>query len=175
MFQFTKQACSEWRRIGRELGFKENELITITREGARTTQEDYYAAMLISWLDWAPPNHPTPTVERLSTALRKAGKESLASEFETYCGCITSTAISNTDSSANALLYDGQGQGRPEICQLLELFMNCYVCHYEQNESKCHLHLQLVLEWYRLIHVSTHTCKHLLTMLCICQCLSLIY
>ena len=88
LFQFTKQACSEWRRIGRELGFT-----TITREGARTTQEDYYAAMLSIWLDWAPPNHPTPTVdERLSSALRKAGNERLALDLQKkYCGHITYT------------------------------------------------------------------------------------
>ena len=114
IFQFTKQACSKWRRIGRELGFKENELATIQEEGARTSQEDYYAAMLISWLDWAPPNHPTPTVEQLCSALRKAGKERLALDLQKkYCG--HTATMSKTNSSANALPYDGQGQGRPEI------------------------------------------------------------
>ncbi|KAL5489282.1 hypothetical protein EMCRGX_G018354, partial [Ephydatia muelleri] len=110
IFQRTKQACSEWRRIGRELGFKENELEIIRQEGGRTSLEDYYAGMLSSWLEWATPNHYTPTVERLSTALRKASKEKLASDFEAYFGHMTSTAISKTDSSANALLCNDQGQ-----------------------------------------------------------------
>eukprot|EP00731_Ephydatia_muelleri_P019527 Em0012g352a len=82
VFEFTKTVCSEWKCIGRVLGFTEDALSAIVREPGQTREEDYYAAMLRKWLDWAPPNHDTPTVQRLSVALRKVGKEMLALYLE---------------------------------------------------------------------------------------------
>ena len=38
----------------------------------------YLREMLNQWLNWAPPNHPWPTVEVLAVALRNSGDEHLA-------------------------------------------------------------------------------------------------
>ena len=78
----TKKACSEWKRIGWSLGFKDDEMSAIVREPGRTGEEDYYSAMLRRWLDWAPPRHHIPTVQQLSSALHEANKGQLASELE---------------------------------------------------------------------------------------------
>ena len=82
VFKMTKKACSKWKGIGRELGFTEEELSTIVREPGQTGEEDYYSAMLMRWLDWAPPNHYLPSVQQLTSALRAVGKERLAFELD---------------------------------------------------------------------------------------------
>ena len=70
----TKSASAKWRKIGGELGFTIDDLDSIIREPGRYG-EDYYEAMLKRWLDWAPPNHDSPAVQSLTSALREAGKE----------------------------------------------------------------------------------------------------
>ena len=84
IFDMTKKACSEWRGIGMRLGFTDNELSAIVREPGRTHEEHYYSAMLVRWLDWAPPNHYLPSVQRLSSALREVGKERLALDLDSH-------------------------------------------------------------------------------------------
>ena len=64
------------------LGFTEYELSAITREPGRTQEEHYYSAMLVRWLDWAPPKHNLPSVQQLSSALRDVGKERLAFDLD---------------------------------------------------------------------------------------------
>ena len=81
IFQCTKSACDKWRAIGRELGFTSDELDSIVREPGRNGDEDYYEAMLRRWLDWAPPNHTTPSLQTLQSALRVAGKERQANDL----------------------------------------------------------------------------------------------
>ena len=78
----TKKAADRWRVIGWELEFKADELDALVREPGRHGDEDYYAAMLRKWLDWAPPNHPLPTLSALVAAIRKSGKERLANDLK---------------------------------------------------------------------------------------------
>ena len=86
----TKSACGEWKSIGRELGFTEDELSSIVREPGQTGEKDYYAAMLRRWLDWAPPYHTLPSIPQLSSALRKVGKERLALDLEENYSIVSS-------------------------------------------------------------------------------------
>ena len=69
-----------------QLGFTHNELSAITRENGLTQEEHYYSAMLMKWLNWAPPKHYSPTVQKLSSALRKVGEERVAYDLDKhYC------------------------------------------------------------------------------------------
>ena len=67
-----------------KLGFTDNELSAIVREPGRTHEEHYYSAMLMRWLDWAPPNHYLPSVQQLSLALREMGKERVAFDVDNH-------------------------------------------------------------------------------------------
>ena len=82
LLKLTHKAADRWKDIGRNLGFEEEELDRIVREPARYGDDDYYAAMVRRWLDWAPPRHSCPTVHALADALRAAGKERLANILE---------------------------------------------------------------------------------------------
>ena len=84
IFHLTKKACSEWMCIGMQLGFTHNELSAITRVPGHTQEEHYYSAMLMKWLDWAPPKHYSPTVQKLSSALREVGKERVAYDLDKH-------------------------------------------------------------------------------------------
>jgi len=81
IFKTTKSASGQWRAIGGELGFKIDDLDSITREPGRHGDEDYYAAMLRRWLDWAPPNHTHPSLQSLQSVLRAVGKERQANDL----------------------------------------------------------------------------------------------
>ena len=81
IWKTTKSACIQWRGIGRELGFTIDELDSIVREPGRHGDVDYYEAILRRWLDWAPPNHPNPSLRCLISALRAVGKERLANDL----------------------------------------------------------------------------------------------
>ena len=70
------------------------ELDTILREPGRNYHEDYYEAMLMRWLVWAPPNHSPPTLSALVAAMHAVGMERMADDLEqlqeteltgTYC------------------------------------------------------------------------------------------
>ena len=82
IFKITKSASGQWRAIGGELGFTIDELDSITREPGRHGDEDYYAAMLRRWLDWAPPNHTHPSLQSLQSVLRAVGKERQANALD---------------------------------------------------------------------------------------------
>ena len=82
IFQSTKSVKGQWRAIGGELGFTIDELDSIVHEPGRHGDEDYYAAMLRRWLDWAPPNHTHPFLQSLLSALRAVGKERQANDLE---------------------------------------------------------------------------------------------
>ena len=84
IFHLTKKACPEWRNIGTQLGFTHNELSAITRENGLTREEHYYSAMLMKWLKWAPHKHYSPTVQKLSSALREVGKERVAYDLDKH-------------------------------------------------------------------------------------------
>ena len=81
IFKSTRSACTKWRAIGWELGFATDELDAIVREPGRNGDEDYYEAMLKWWLDWAPPNHTSPSLHSLLLALRATGKERQANDL----------------------------------------------------------------------------------------------
>eukprot|EP00731_Ephydatia_muelleri_P020619 Em0013g346a len=82
IYQTTISASDRWRAIGGVLGFTFDELDSIVREPGRHGDEDYYAAVLRRWLDWAPPNHTDPSLQSLLSALRAAGKERQAKDLE---------------------------------------------------------------------------------------------
>ena len=84
LLDLTGKAAPEWKGVGLQLGFLANELYEIESKplllpGGSTA---YYCELLSRWLDWAPPNHPFPTVSALAAALRKIGKERTAYELE---------------------------------------------------------------------------------------------
>eukprot|EP00731_Ephydatia_muelleri_P019930 Em0012g755a len=93
IFEVTKNACPKWKSIGRNLNFTDDELSAITRVPGLHYDEDFYADMLRKWLDWAPPDHNHPTVQDLSSALRKAGKERQAYDLRLKYG-ISETNLS---------------------------------------------------------------------------------
>ena len=82
IYQTTISASERWRAIGGGLGFTFDELDSIVREPGQHGDEDYYAAVLRRWLDWAPPNHTDPSLQSLLSALRAAGKERQAKDLE---------------------------------------------------------------------------------------------
>ena len=90
IFRATSKASENWKDVGRELGFTEEQLSCIVREPGRTGERDYYSAMLQKWLNWAPPNHPSPSIQQLSAALREVGKEKLANDLDFKYGVSTS-------------------------------------------------------------------------------------
>ena len=106
----TKKACGEWKPIGRELGYTEDELSSIVREPGQTGEEDYYAEMLRRWLDWAPPNHAYPSIPQLSSALRAVGKERMALDLE--AGYITLSSNQQPSSDLHAV---GIGRGALDL------------------------------------------------------------
>ena len=82
VFQYDFRISSDkWRAIGRKLGFTMIELDSIVREPGWNGDEDYYEAMLMRWLDWAPPIHTPPSLQSLLSALRAAGKERHANDL----------------------------------------------------------------------------------------------
>ena len=91
LLTLTNEAAPLWQIIGVELGFTYSEISVIASkpllipEGA----QGHYREMIAQWLQWAAPNHPLPTVEALSSALRKTGREELAVKIECEKGCGT--------------------------------------------------------------------------------------
>ena len=80
----TGKAAPQWQDVGIHLGFKLSELrlIEVRPPLMLEGSPGYYREMIGQWLEWATPNHPLPTVEALTSALRKAGRERLALELE---------------------------------------------------------------------------------------------
>ena len=75
-----KAAAPQWKMIGDALGFLDSDL-TIIQQSPLLIPEGspgYFRQILSQWLNWAPPNHPWPTLEALEMALRRSGQENLA-------------------------------------------------------------------------------------------------
>ena len=95
LLTLTDEAAPLWQIIGVELGFTYCEISWIASEPLRTPEGTlgYYQEMIAQWLQWATPSHPLPTVEALTSALRKTGRERLALDleekmFEKGCGIV---------------------------------------------------------------------------------------
>ena len=75
-----KPATPHWKAVGLALGFLDHELTTIERTPLLIPEglTGYFNEMLRQWLRWAPPNHPSPTLEALQPALQSCGHEGLA-------------------------------------------------------------------------------------------------
>ena len=92
VFEATQSASDGWRAIGWKLGFTEDQLDAIVHEPGRHGEMDYYRTMLRRWLDWAPPDHPYPSLQTLTSALLAVGKERQASDLGAVyntCTCCT--------------------------------------------------------------------------------------
>ena len=75
-----KLAAPQWQAVGVALGFLYYDLTTIQNSPMLIPEgpTGYFRQMLSQWLNWAPPNHPWPTLEALEAALRSSGQENLA-------------------------------------------------------------------------------------------------
>ena len=81
--EILRPVAPRWRNIGGSLGILDSDL-TIIQHNPVLIQEGttgYLREMLSQWLKWAPPNHPSPTLETLAVALQKSGDESLAANL----------------------------------------------------------------------------------------------
>ena len=75
-----KPAAPQWQAIGGALGLLPSDLTIIQQSPLLILEGStgYMRQMLSQWLNWAPPNHPWPTLEALETAIQSSGSESLA-------------------------------------------------------------------------------------------------
>ena len=89
LLTLTDEAAPLWETIGLELGFTYSEISWIASKPLRTPEGTlgYYREMIAQWLQWGTLSHPLPTVEALTSALRKAGREQLALQIESEKGC----------------------------------------------------------------------------------------
>ena len=89
LLTLTDEAAPLWQTIGLELGFTYSEISWIASKPLRTPEGTlgYYQEMIAQWLLWGTLSHPLPTVEALTSALRKAGREQLALQIESEKGC----------------------------------------------------------------------------------------
>ena len=76
----VRSAASQWRDIGRHLGFKLTELNDMIPKN--NAPVDYLEEMLEQWLNWAPPLRSYAYTEDLVEALRAAKLEKLAHTLE---------------------------------------------------------------------------------------------
>ena len=78
--EILRPATPQWKRVGLALGFLDYELTTIELKPLLIPEGSpgYFWEMLSQWLKWAPPNHPSPTIENLASALQSSEHEDLA-------------------------------------------------------------------------------------------------
>ena len=78
--KILRPAAPQWRTLGLALGFLNYELTTIEQKPLLIAEgiAGYFREMLSQWLKWAPPNHPSPTIENLALALQSSEHEDLA-------------------------------------------------------------------------------------------------
>ena len=78
--EILRPATPQWKRVGLALGFLDYELTTIQQKPLLIPEGSpgYFREMLSQWLKWAPPNHPSPTIENLAPALQSSEHEDLA-------------------------------------------------------------------------------------------------
>eukprot|EP00731_Ephydatia_muelleri_P012824 Em0007g134a len=140
----TKKACFKWKGIGRELGFTEEELSSIVQKPGQTGEEDYYSAMLMRWLDWAPPNHYLPSVQRLSSALREVGYEGLALDLDEKFNISGSLECSEEDIYKIAGYdFDWRRVGQRFMCDQKVRDIDC------DGRSEGEKRKMMLLEWKR--------------------------
>jgi len=78
--KILRPAAPQWRTLGLALGFLNYELTTIEVTPLLIPEgvAGYFREMLSQWLKWAPPNHPSPTLQGLACALQNSDHENLA-------------------------------------------------------------------------------------------------
>ena len=78
-----RSAAPKWKEIGGALGIANSDL-TIIENHAMLDVTGYLRKMLSTWLKWAPPTHPWPTIQDLVDAVRNSGHEDLAVKLQNY-------------------------------------------------------------------------------------------
>ena len=81
-----RPAAPKWKEIGGALGIINSDLCIIEHDPMLIPKgvPGYFREMLSTWLKWAPPNHPWPTVQDLVDAVRRSGHEDLAVKVQNY-------------------------------------------------------------------------------------------
>ena len=81
-----RPASPKWKEIGGILGIVNSDLTIIENKPTLLLEgvAGYFREMLSTWLKWAPPNHPWPTIWDLVDAVRQSGHEDLAVKLENY-------------------------------------------------------------------------------------------
>ena len=83
--EILKPAATEWKTIGLALGFLNSDLTIIEHKPLLIPKgvTGFFSEMLSQWLKWAPPDHPSPTLENLAPTLQRSGHEDLAVRLTT--------------------------------------------------------------------------------------------
>ena len=78
--EILRPAVPQWQAIGGALGVLQHDLTIIQNKPTLIPEgpPGYFREMLSQWLNWAPPNHPWPTIEALAFAIQRIGQEGLA-------------------------------------------------------------------------------------------------
>ena len=69
IFDIMRNSASRWKRIGKELGFKKQDLDRISNRNALCIFEDDLRDLVYEWLSWAPPENPFPNQKDLAIAM----------------------------------------------------------------------------------------------------------
>ena len=82
-----KECSYKWREIGASLGFRSEELSSISGRPSLYSPDSYLRELLSQWLDWPTPYHPDPpTWEILLQALKRADLKELAERVNKEVG-----------------------------------------------------------------------------------------
>lgn len=81
-----RPAAPKWKEIGGALGIVNSDLSIMEHDPMLIPKgvTGYLREMLSTWLKWAPPNHPWPTIQDLVDAVRNSGHEDLAVKLQNY-------------------------------------------------------------------------------------------
>ena len=81
-----RPAAPKWKEIGGALGIVNSDLSIMEHDPMLIPNgvPGYFREMLSTWLKWAPPNHPWPTIQDLVDAVRNSGHEDLAVKLQNY-------------------------------------------------------------------------------------------
>ena len=79
-----RPAAPKWKEIGGALGIASSDLTIIENHPMLIPKgvTGYLGEMLSTWLKWAPPNHPWPTIQDLVDAVQRSGHEDLAVKLQ---------------------------------------------------------------------------------------------
>lgn len=77
--KILRPAAPQWKAVGLAIGFPNHELAILECNPLLISEgvTGFFRDMLSQWLKWAPPNHPSPTLEGLVPALQGSGHEDL--------------------------------------------------------------------------------------------------